>query len=141
MQLIQTCNSSTKGENGTIEAYLDAAQSWAEDGEVGKVQRLPEGNPWRMFAILFYCGKICEQTARTRFTKGHLWDCRMRNFRSAGYTTGTHQDRIGILQFRFNERRGKCVSTACLGRNAPERGRTTRACDRILFAQVVLLGS
>jgi serine/threonine protein kinase len=37
-------------------------------------------------------------------------------------------DQIGILQFRFNEQRGKCVSSACLGRNAPERGRSTRAC-------------
>ncbi len=31
--------------------------------------------------------------------------------------------------FHFNEQRGRCVSTACLGRSAPERGRSTRACD------------
>ena len=60
-------------------------------------------------------------------------------FRVGGHTTGAHQDQIGILQFRFNEQRGKCVSSACLGRNAPERGRSTRACDRILFVQVVPL--
>src|SRR5512146_2320393 len=41
--------------------------------------------------------------------------------------------------FRFNEQRGKCVSSACLGRSAPERGRSTRVCDRILFVQVVHL--
>jgi hypothetical protein len=50
-----------------------------------------------------------------------------------------HQDQIGTLQFRFNEQRGKCVSSACLGRNAPERGPSTRACDRILSVQVARL--
>ena len=46
---------------------------------------------------------------------------------------------IEIFRFHFNEPRGKCVSSACLGRNAPERGRSTRACDRILFVQVARL--
>jgi hypothetical protein len=47
-------------ENGTIEAFLDAAASWAEASEFGKKQGLPEGNPWRQFAIFLYCGKIYE---------------------------------------------------------------------------------
>ena len=55
------------------------------------------------------------------------------------HTTGAHQDQIRIFQFRFNEQRGKCVSNACLGRNAQVRGRSTRACDRILFVQVARL--
>jgi len=47
-------------ENGTIEAFLDAAASWAEASEFGKNQGLPEDNPWRQFAIFLYCGKIYE---------------------------------------------------------------------------------
>ena len=47
--------------------------------------------------------------------------------------------KIGILQFRFNEQRARCVSSGCLGRNAPDRGRSTRVCDRILFVRVVHL--
>jgi hypothetical protein len=47
-------------ENGTIEAFLDAAASWAEDSEFGKRQGLAEDNPWRQFAIFLYCGKIYE---------------------------------------------------------------------------------
>jgi hypothetical protein len=58
------------------------------------------------------------------------------NFRVRGDRLGSHQYRIG-MQFGFNEQRGKCVSTAYRGRNTPERGPSTRACDRILFVQVV----
>jgi hypothetical protein len=46
--------------NGTIEAFLDAAASWAEASEFGKKQGLPDDNPWRQFAIFLYCGKIYE---------------------------------------------------------------------------------
>jgi hypothetical protein len=46
--------------NGTIEAFFEAAAKWAEDSEFGKTQGLPDDNPWRLFAIFLYCGKIYE---------------------------------------------------------------------------------
>ena len=47
-------------ENGTIEAFLNAAASWAEDTEFGKTQGFLEHNPWRQFAAFLYCGKAYE---------------------------------------------------------------------------------
>jgi hypothetical protein len=47
-------------ENDTIEGFLDAAVSWAEDSQFGKSQGLSEGNPWCQFAVFLYCGKIYE---------------------------------------------------------------------------------
>ena len=47
-------------ENGTIEAFLDAALRWAEDSAFGTKQELPEHNPWRQFATFLLCGKIYE---------------------------------------------------------------------------------
>lgn len=52
-------------ENGTIEAFLDAAASWAESSEFGRMQfgeAQPnfDDNPWRQFANFLYCGKIYE---------------------------------------------------------------------------------
>jgi len=47
-------------ENGTIEAFLDAALRWAEDSEFGKSERVPDQNPWRQFSIFLYCGKTYE---------------------------------------------------------------------------------
>jgi hypothetical protein len=37
-------------ENGTIEAFLGAAVSWAEASEFGIKQRLSPDNHWRQFA-------------------------------------------------------------------------------------------
>ena len=61
--------------------------------------------------------------------------------RIGGHAAGAHQDQIRILQFRFNEQHGKCVSSVYPGRNPPERGRSTRGCGRVLFVQVFRLGS
>ncbi len=46
-------------ENGTIEAFLEAATAWAEDSNFGQNQGLSD-NPWRRFAVFLYCGKIYE---------------------------------------------------------------------------------
>jgi hypothetical protein len=45
-------------ENGTIEAYLDAALAWAESTNMG--QGLPAEPSWKSFADFLYCGKIYE---------------------------------------------------------------------------------
>lgn len=47
-------------ENTTIESFLDAAISWAEDSDFGTTQGLLSSNPWRQFAVFLYCGKIYE---------------------------------------------------------------------------------
>jgi len=47
----------TGWEAATIEAFLYAAVSWAEDSEFGKTQGLPDDNPWRQFATFLYCAK------------------------------------------------------------------------------------
>jgi hypothetical protein len=47
-------------ENGTIEAYLEAALSWAEATGVGEAQGLPAKPSWKAFAVFLYCGKIYE---------------------------------------------------------------------------------
>lgn len=47
-------------ENGTIEAFLEAAVSWGEDTDVGLSQGLDPDNPWKRFATFLYCGKIYE---------------------------------------------------------------------------------
>jgi hypothetical protein len=47
-------------ENGTIEAFLEAAISWAEATDVGLSQGLTPDNPWKRFAVFLYCGKIYE---------------------------------------------------------------------------------
>jgi hypothetical protein len=47
-------------ENTTIEAFLQAAISWAEDSKFGASQGLSTNNPWRQFATFLYCGKIYE---------------------------------------------------------------------------------
>ena len=47
-------------ENGTIEAYLDAALRWAEDTDIGQTQGLPSEPSWKAFATFLYCGKIYE---------------------------------------------------------------------------------
>jgi hypothetical protein len=46
-------------ENGTIEAFLEAASAWAEATNFGEKQGL-SGNSWRQFAVFLYCGKIYE---------------------------------------------------------------------------------
>jgi len=47
-------------ENGTIEAYLEAALVWAGSTGMGESQGLPAGPTWRAFAVFLYCGKIYE---------------------------------------------------------------------------------
>ena len=47
-------------ENGTIEAFLRAAISWAEATDIGLSQGLTPDNPWKRFAVFLYCGKIYE---------------------------------------------------------------------------------
>ena len=47
-------------ENGTIEAFLDAAIRRADASEFGQRQGLPSDNPWRQFALFLYCGKMYE---------------------------------------------------------------------------------
>ena len=47
-------------ENGSIEAFLGAAISWAESTDMGLSQGLSPDNPWKRFAGFLYCGKIYE---------------------------------------------------------------------------------
>jgi len=46
--------------NGTIEDFLEAASSWADDSEFGSRQGLSSASPWKKFAVFLYCGKIYE---------------------------------------------------------------------------------
>lgn len=46
--------------NGSIEDFLEAASSWAEDSEFGSKQGLPAQSLWKKFAVFLYCGKIYE---------------------------------------------------------------------------------
>lgn len=47
-------------QSGSIEGFLEAASSWAEDSEFGSKQGLASTSPWRKFATFLYCGKIYE---------------------------------------------------------------------------------
>jgi hypothetical protein len=47
-------------ENATIESFLEAALSWAEDTEMGLSHGLPAEPSWKAFAAFLYCGKIYE---------------------------------------------------------------------------------
>jgi hypothetical protein len=47
-------------ENVTIEDFLEAAASWAEDTGMGESQGLPAGPSWQAFAAFLLCGKIYE---------------------------------------------------------------------------------
>jgi hypothetical protein len=47
-------------ENTSIEAFLEAATSWAEATNMGLTQGLSPDNPWKQFAVFLYCGKIYE---------------------------------------------------------------------------------
>lgn len=46
-------------QNGTIEAFLDAALRWAEDS-LESEEGLPQQPSWKAFADFLYCGKIYE---------------------------------------------------------------------------------
>lgn len=46
-------------ENKSIEGFLEAAISWAEDTNFGRTQALDD-NPWKRFAVFLYLGKIYE---------------------------------------------------------------------------------
>jgi len=47
-------------ENRTIERYLGAALSWAEDTDMGQTQGISEELSWKAFAVFLYAGKIYE---------------------------------------------------------------------------------
>jgi hypothetical protein len=48
-------------ENGTIEAFLDAAHAWATESSFGRTQGLADAaSPWQRFATFLYAGKIYE---------------------------------------------------------------------------------
>ncbi len=47
-------------ENISIDAYLEAALSWAEDTEMGTTQGLSNFPSWKEFATFLYVGKIYE---------------------------------------------------------------------------------
>jgi hypothetical protein len=44
-------------ENVSIENFLNAGISWAEDSEF---RHIPASNPWKRFAIFLYAGKFYE---------------------------------------------------------------------------------
>jgi hypothetical protein len=52
-------NAETWG-NGSIEEFLEASSSWAEDSEFGSSQGLSTASPWKKFDVFLYCGKIYE---------------------------------------------------------------------------------
>lgn len=47
-------------ENGSIEDFLEASSTWAEDSEFGSIQGLSAASPWKKFAVFLYCGEIYE---------------------------------------------------------------------------------
>lgn len=47
-------------DSGTIEDFLEAASSWADDSGFGSRQGLSSASPWKKFAVFLYCGKIYE---------------------------------------------------------------------------------
>jgi hypothetical protein len=49
-------------ENHTIDAFLAAGQSWAENPKFGLRRSLVEASPWKKFAVFLYCGKIYQET-------------------------------------------------------------------------------
>jgi hypothetical protein len=46
--------------NDSIENFLEAAGSWADDSGFGAKQGLSAVSPWKKFAVFLYCGKIYE---------------------------------------------------------------------------------
>ncbi|MFZ6687685.1 DUF7660 family protein [Undibacterium sp. SXout11W] len=47
-------------ENHSIEDFLGAALSWAEDSNFGMNQGMDNAALWKRFAVFLYCGKIYE---------------------------------------------------------------------------------
>lgn len=47
-------------QNDSIEDFLEAAGSWADDSGFGARQGLSAASPWKKFAVFLYCGKIYE---------------------------------------------------------------------------------
>ncbi|HEU4817916.1 DUF7660 family protein [Janthinobacterium sp.] len=47
-------------QNDSIEDFLEAAGSWADDSGFGARQGLSAVSPWKKFAVFLYCGKIYE---------------------------------------------------------------------------------
>ncbi len=54
------CAGANGWQNGTIEAFLNAASDWAESTNFGLSQGIAPSNPWKQFAVFLYCGKIYE---------------------------------------------------------------------------------
>lgn len=51
---------SASWQSGSIEQFLEAAVSWAEDSGMGSIQGLGNATPWKKVATFLYCGKIYE---------------------------------------------------------------------------------
>ncbi|MFN8062024.1 MAG: hypothetical protein U0Q12_22925 [Vicinamibacterales bacterium] len=47
-------------QNVSLEAFLEASESWARDSQFGSQQGLLDASPWAKFATFLYCGKIYE---------------------------------------------------------------------------------
>ena len=58
---IDYCGRGSQGwENHSIEDFLEAAQAWGEDTNMGESQNLANVSPWQKCATFLYCGKIYE---------------------------------------------------------------------------------
>ena len=107
-------------------AYRSDTRRW------GSCQLIIWGPTWRSLANLREAVVIpsaAEGSAVASFRDPRIPG--IYNFPVGGDPTEAHQDQIAISQSRFSEQHGKCVSSTCLGRSAPERGRSTsRKSDR-----------
>jgi len=93
------------------------------------VSKQPNSCPGSEGAFRFIQSSAAEGSAVASFRAPRILG--IYNFPVGGDPTEAHQDQIAISQSRFSEQHGKCVSSTCLGRSAPERGRSTsRKSDR-----------
>jgi hypothetical protein len=53
-------NNAQAWESDSIQDFLEASSSWAEDSEFGARQGLAAASPWKKFAVFLYSGKIYE---------------------------------------------------------------------------------
>lgn len=47
-------------QNTTIDGFLEGAIAWAQASDFGIRQGLSPSNPWHLFAVFLYSGKIYE---------------------------------------------------------------------------------
>ena len=47
-------------QNDSIQGFLEASSSWAEDSDFGARQGLAAASTWKKFAVFLYSGKIYE---------------------------------------------------------------------------------